>query len=420
MDLTIALQLVIALTLGLIIGIERGWKSRKTPQGQGYGGIRNFGLTGLLGGVAAVLANQWGMTILGIIFLGFSGLVSTAYVLTARQSGDYGSTTEIALLMTFALGAMVVSGWMVEAVAIAVIVSWLLGVKKELNRYLVLLKRQELIATLQLLLIAAVFLPLLPNEDLGPWEAINPRSIGLLVLLIAGISYIGYFSIRILGNRVGLLITGFFGGIASSTALTLAFSRMAKKRQEITILLAAGIALANGMMAPRLLIEITVVNAALAKQLMLPLVVLGISPILCASFLVWRLSPQKSTAPVKLSNPVELGAALQYAALLGILSILVEATQEWFGEGGIYLLSAISGLADVDAVGISLAKAATDNLAAQTAMIGIFLAVMMNTVVKVSMTAIIGGRKLAYWCGGILFISLLLSLIIIVIQMTNL
>ncbi|MGB5771255.1 MAG: DUF4010 domain-containing protein, partial [Crocosphaera sp.] len=358
--------------------------------------------------------DKWGIAILAVIFLGLSILIATSYVLTAQKSQDYGTTTEISLLMTFTLGAMVVSGWMIEAVAIAVIISWLLGLKKELNRYLLLLQRQELIATLQLLLIASVFLPLLPNENLGPWQAINPRSIGLLVLLISGISYIGYFSIRILGNKVGLLLTGFFGGIASSTALTLAFSRLAKKQQDMTILLAAGIALANGMMSPRLLIEIMVVNPSLAQQLMLPLMVLGITPLICAGLLVWRLSPPKSTAPVKVSNPVELGAALQYAALLAILSVLVSAAQAWFGEGGVYILSAISGLVDVDAVGISLARAANDTMSAQVAMIGTLLAVIMNTIVKVGMTAIIGGKVLAYWCGGVLFGSLILSMIIMI------
>ncbi|EAZ94173.1 MgtC/SapB family protein [Crocosphaera chwakensis] len=414
MDLTVATQLAIALILGLIIGIERGWKTREDPDGLGDGGIRNFGLSGLFGGIAAVLADKWGIGILAVIFLGLSLVIVTSYALTAKKSKDYGTTTEIALLMTFSLGAMVVSGWMIEAVAIAVIVAWLLGLKEELRRYLLLLQRRELIATLQLLLIASVFFPLLPNENLGPWQAINPRSIGLLVLLISGISYLGYFSIRILGNKVGLLLTGFFGGIASSTALTLAFSRMAKTRQDITILLAAGIALANGMMAPRLLIEIMVVNGSLAQQLIIPLIVLAIIPLVCAGLLVWRLSPPKSTTPVKLSNPVELGAALQYAALLAILSILVRAAQNWFGDSGVYLLSAISGLVDVDAVGISLAKAANDTMASQVAMIGTLLAITMNTIVKVGMTAIIGGKVLAYWCGGILFGSLSLSIVIFI------
>ncbi|MDJ0509926.1 MAG: MgtC/SapB family protein [Crocosphaera sp.] len=414
MDLAVATQLAIALILGLIIGLERGWKTREDPHGQGDGGIRNFGLSGLFGGITAVLGAKWGIGILAVGFMGFSILIATSYVLTAQKSKDYGTTTEIALLMTFLLGIMVVSGWMIEAVAIAVIMAWLLGLKKELNRYLLLLKRRELIATLQLLLIASVCLPLLPNNNIGPWQAINPRSIGLLVLLISGISYLGYFSIRILGNKMGLLLTGFFGGIASSTALTLSFSRMAKTRQDITILLAAGIALANGMMSPRLLIEIMVVNGSLAQQLLLPLLVLGMTPLICAFVLIWRLSPSKSTTSIKISNPVELGAAIQYALLLAILSVLVLAVQDWFGEGGVYLLSAISGLVDVDAVGISLARSANDTIASEVAIMGTLLAVTMNTIVKVGMTAIIGGKRLAYWCAGILFASLGLTMIVMV------
>lgn len=231
MDLIIITRLFIALVLGLIIGLERGWTSRKTPPESGSGGLRNFGLVGLFGGVAALLAEHWGNGVLAAIFLGLSILVSTSYVLSAQKSQDYGSTTELALLITFILGALVINGYGLEAIAVAVIVTWLLKLKPEIHQMLIWLTKQELVATLQLLLLSLVTLPLLPNQDLGPWQALNPRAIGLLVLLIISISYVGYFIIRLWQNKAGILLVGLLGGLASSTATTIALARIAKQKQ---------------------------------------------------------------------------------------------------------------------------------------------------------------------------------------------
>lgn len=408
MDITIATQLAIALALGIIIGLERGWATRTEPKEQGSGGVRNFGLVGLLGGLAALLADKWGMGILAVIFLGFSLLVATSYVLTAIQTQDYGTTTELALLITFVLGALVIRGLAIEAVAVAVVVTWLLKVKQELHQTLVLLKRQELIATLQLLLIAVVALPLLPNQDFGPWQAINPHAIGLLVLLVISISYVGYFAIRIWSEKVGLLLTGLLGGLASSTATTIAFSRMARKQKGDTTWLAIGIALAAATMSPRLLLEVTLVNATLAKQLVIPLVVLALVPLAAGLILFWK-TPTQSNVALKISNPVELGTAFQYAGLLVVLSVLIHGAKAWFGEAGVYWLSAISGLADVDTVSIALARAVNGAMTISVASRGILIAVLMNTIMKIFLARLIGGVQLARRCGTILLGALGIS-----------
>lgn len=410
MDLIIISRLTIALTLGLIIGIERGWSSRESPEELGSDGLRNFGLVGLLGGITALLTEEWGWGVLGVIFLGFAIFVSTSYVLTAQKSQDYGTTTEFALLITFLLGALVVKDLSLESIAVAVIVSWLLKLKSEIKQMLIWLKQEELIATLKVLLLALVTLPLLPNQDLGPWNAINPRAIGLLVMLIVGISYVGYFIIRLWKGKSGVLLIGFLGGFASSTATTIALSRMAKQGEGQTKILATAIALASATMAPRLLLQIAVINSALAKELTIPLVIFGLIPILIALVFIWQgIKQDNHTVPITLSNPVELGLAVQYAFILIILSLLIKAGQEWFGDTGIYLISALSGLADVDAVSISLARAANQTTPLLVAKIGIFIAVVMNTLVKVALTRFIGGKELARWCAVITLATLSLS-----------
>lgn len=410
MNLIIITRLMIALILGLIIGIERGWSTRKHPEESGSDGLRNFGLIGLLGGIAALLGQQWGVAILAVIFLGLAILVSTSYVLTAKKSDDYGTTTELAILITFILGALVVKGFSLEAVAVAVIVSWLLKLKTEINQILIWLKQEELIATLQVLLLALVTLPLLPDQDIGPWQAINPRAIGLLVLLIVGISYLGYFIIRLWQNKAGILLIGLLGGLASSTATTISLSRMAKQGKGEIRIIATAIALATGTMCPRLLLEIVVVNSELAGKLAIPLIVLGLAPVIIALILIRQgIQSKAEDVSIQLSNPVEIGMALQYALILIVLSVLIKFGQEFFGSTGVYIISGLSGLADVDAASISLARAVNETMPLQVAQISIFIAVAMNTLVKVILTRLIAGKELARWCGIILFSILALS-----------
>jgi uncharacterized membrane protein (DUF4010 family) len=413
MDLTTAIQLATALALGMIIGLERGWSTRTDPDQQGSGGVRNFGLVGLLGAITALLANQWGWGILGLTFLGLALLTTTAYVLTARHSQDYGTTTELALLITFVLGALVVRNLALEAVAAAVVVTCLLRAKQSIQKTLVFLQPGELMATLQVLLIATVALPLLPNRDLGPWQAINPRAVGWLVLLIMGISYGGYFALRLWRNQVGLLLAGLLGGLASSTATTLALARLARQNREQIPGLAAGIVLATGTMAPRLFLEIMLIQPALAHSLLLPLAALVIVPLVGGLGILYRYPSPTTPSPWPVSNPVDLLSAAQYAGLLVLFAVLIQGVRSVLGNAGVYGLAALSGLADVDTVSIALARSVNQDLALETAQQAIFLAVVMNTLVKIALAWWIGGRQLAQWCGAFLLMSLGVSTLLL-------
>jgi uncharacterized membrane protein (DUF4010 family) len=338
-------------------------------------------------------------------------MVVASYVITSRETQDFGITTELSLLITFVLGALAGSGFEAEALASAVVMTVLLGFKQELHHTLEQLDRRELIATLQLLIVAAVALPLLPDRNLGPWQALNPRTIGFLILLIAGISYIGYFAMRIFGTRVGLLATAVLGGLVSSTAVTLSYGRMARREQRNLALLGAGISLAAGTMAVRILVEVAIVNFSLLPWLVAPVAILAMVPLVAAVAIATRTPSSKSSAEVQLKNPVELGSALGFGAVLSLLFILVRAFESWFGNAGIYILSAISGITDVDAVSLSLAQATRTNLPLSVGATGILIAAMVNTVVKALLATFIGGWQLARWCATILLSALGLSLI---------
>jgi uncharacterized membrane protein (DUF4010 family) len=410
-DPTVVARLAIALAIGLVIGVERGWQSRQTREGLRTAGVRTFACVGLFGGLASLLAEELGASVLGAAFLALAAMVTAAYWLTARETGDFGTTTEIALLLTFGLGALALRGYEREAVAAAVVVAAVLGFKRELHRSLERLDRREIAATLQLLLIAAVVLPLVPDRELGPWQALNPRSIGLLVLLIASISYVGWFLSRWLGARTGLLLTSVLGGLSSSTAVTVAWARTARRGDGDPALLGAGIALAAGVMALRLLVVVGVVQPALVARLAAPVALLALVPVVAAVVVARGRASTGGHTEVVLRNPLDLESALTFGVLLSTIFVAVRAAQEWLGSAGVYAVSALSGIADVDAVSLSLARAAGGTLGADVAANGILLAAFVNTAVKATLAGAIGGRALALRCAPILGAALAAALV---------
>ena len=384
-------RLAIALGIGLIVGLERGWKTRDQHAGQRLAGVRTFSLAALLGGALAAIATPDRYVVLAAGALVVGALVIAGYLISVRETRDFGMTTELALLTTFSLGAVAVLGAPFEAVAAAVVMSLLLGFKSEFHSAIEKLERHELIATLQLLAIAIVLVPLLPDRELGPWQALNPRVIGLLVLLIAGLSYLGYFAVRLLGPRVGLLLTAVLGGLTSSTAVTVAYARRARLANTSHALLGVGIALAAATMAPRLAVEIATVNRALLADLWPTLAAVAVVPALGGIVVLLR-HARGGDATIELENPLQLKTALVFGVLLSVLFVASEGLQHWLGETGLYAMAAITGIADVDAVAIALAEsAARGSVAPEAAQRAIALAILVNTATKAVLAAVLGG-----------------------------
>lgn len=384
-------RLAIALGIGLIVGLERGWKTRGQHAGQRLAGVRTFSLAALLGGALAAIATPDRYVVLAAGALTVGALVIAGYLISVRETRDFGMTTELALLTTFSLGAVSVLGAPFEAVAAAVVMSLLLGLKTEFHSAIERLERHELLATLQLLAIAIVLVPLLPDRELGPWQALNPRVIGLLVLLIAGLSYLGYFAVRLLGPRLGLLLTAVLGGLTSSTAVTVAYARRARLANTSHALLGVGIALAAATMTPRLAVEIATVNRALLADLWPTLAAVAVVPALGGIVVLLR-HARGGDAPIELKNPLQLKTALLFGVLLSLLFVASEGLQQWLGEPGLYAMAAIAGIADVDAVAITFAEsAARGSVAPEAAQRAIALAILVNTAAKAVLAAVLGG-----------------------------
>jgi uncharacterized membrane protein (DUF4010 family) len=387
----IFLHLGLALALGLLVGTERGWQARTAPEGSRIAGVRTFGLIGLLGGLWALLAGRLGETLIGFAFLALAALMIIAHVMDVQEDRDFGVTTTVAALVTFTLGAAAVSGYESIAAAGAVVTATVLSLKPVLHRWLQRLEPAEVFAAIKLLLISVVVLPVLPDRGLGPWGALNPYQIWWLVVLIAGISFAGYAAMKAVGPQRGILLTGLLGGMVSSTAATLNFSRLGE-RQQWHHLLAAGVLVASATMFPRILIEVAVVNQHLVASLALPLLLMTLTTA-AGVWWLWRArAGDEEAGEFPLSNPFEIVPALQFGLLLAAITVLAEAFRAWLGGPGIYLLAGISGLADVDAITLSLARMARGSLDSTVATQAIVLAASVNTFVKAGLTFAIAGR----------------------------
>lgn len=386
--------LAIALSLGLLIGVERGWKYRDMKDGSRIAGLRTYGLIALLGAVSVMLASESGHYITGIIFTGLCLALTASYVVN-RNKNNISLTSLISALLAFCYGALVMQGYVVEASAMAVMTTVLLSLKGELHRWLWLLEKKELWAALELLIISVVVLPILPDQAMGPWNALNPYEIWWMVVLISGISLLGYFAMKIAGARKGIMLTALFAGLVSSTALTLQFSRMARTSQAATPLLAAGILFACGTMFPRILLVAGVINPALIAPLTWPVALACLSVYLPACWFWYQGSqsvPEDIPPP---ESPLSLASALGFGALLATILLLSSALQEYLGEAGILILAAASGVADVDPINLSLSGMSRESLAVNTAVLGIMIAASVNSILKGGISGAIGGKNLA-------------------------
>ncbi len=384
-----------ALAAGLLIGIERGWQGRNIEDNSLVAGVRTFALSSLLGAFAMLLSEKFGVTAWAVIFIGFAALVVASYFGELQRTGDMGLTSEVAMLLTFLLGSLAMAGHAPLAAAGAVAVALLLSLKRVLHSALLRLSEDELSGTLKLLFISLVLLPALPNQGYGPWQAFNPYIIWWMVVLIAGIGFAAYVAIRLVGTRHGLLITALLGGIVSSTAMTVTLARLGQGR-NLQAILASGLLATSALMFPRVLLEAGLVNRALLPTLFWPLSVAALIYTGGALLYYRRAGNESEESPeAPLKNPFELGPALRFAALLALILLLIEAAQRWLGDAGVYLVALVSGLADVDAITLSLARSSHTELDNQVAVRGILLAALSNSLVKAFLVALIGGRQLA-------------------------
>ncbi|MBK1886753.1 MULTISPECIES: MgtC/SapB family protein [unclassified Marinobacter] len=411
------LNLAVALLLGAIIGLERGWGSREQKSGERIAGIRTFSLVGLLGGISTVLAEEITVWAFPVLLLSVVAMAIVAYSERLDHIRNFSITGMVSMVLTFCFGAIAVAVDPVIATTAAVITAIILDNKDEIHGWVHKLKAHELDAALKLLVISVVMLPLLPDEAMGPGGVLNPREIWWMVVMIASISFVGYFAMRVAGTSKGILFTSLFAGLSSSTALTLHFARQADKHPALNAQFATGILIACGTMFPRILVYCFVINRDLLPSLAWPVAVMTVL-LYVPAFIIWHRNSETGevSQPTLNQNPLDLKSAVVFGMLLTAILLLGDFLKDWLGDTGIYMLAATSGIADVDAITLSLTRMSNNGLAMDAAVLGIVIAAATNNLIKSGMAWVIGNRQIGLYVAGPMLLSLAAGLLVAWLQ----
>ncbi len=391
--LELAFRFAAALGLGVLLGLER---ERSKPETGGFAGVRTFALISLAGGVAAHFDRAHGQPWLALgVFAAIAGLVLRSYSVTAWR-GDLGSTTEISALLAFLLGWLCVRGEVPLAAGLAVASGAVLALKEWLHRLAQRIEPADVEATLKFAIVTLIVLPIVPDQDFGPppLDVINPHRIWLMVVLISGLNFASYLLVKIVGTEHGIGLTGLLGGLVSSTAVTLGFSQRSRQHPGQSPALALGILIAWTVMFLRVPILIALVAPALAAELALGMAVLA-APGLAFCAASWRRQRPAKASVSAGQNPFELGQAIRFGAIFGVVTFASKAAEVYLGDSGLYLAGALAGLTDVDAIALSMANlASADGASLPVAARTVVIAVVANTLLKGGLAAFLGAPEL--------------------------
>ncbi|MFZ4693758.1 MAG: MgtC/SapB family protein [Verrucomicrobiia bacterium] len=383
------LSLLVSASLGALIGLERQWAEQHAAgEHVEISGVRTFALWALLGNVAALLSSSHAPHLFAAGFLAGAGLLLAHHLVLVRVEGkSAGLTTITATLLTYLIGGLVAWERARVGVVLAVSLILLLASKRTIHRWTERFTRADVLAALQFAAITGVILPIAPNRDFGPYGAFNPFSIWLMVVLVAGIGFFGYVAVRLLGPRAGLVSLGLLGGLASSTATTLACSRQSRERPELSDGFAAAIVLACTVMLARVAVLCFAVSHEAFLAVWPALLIMAIPGLAFGAWTFLRRENRggQDHAPA-IPNPLSLKLALQFAALYALIVLLSRAARAHYGAAGLQIASVISGLTDMDAIALSVSQMVSgSHLSIATATGAIVLAVISNTALKTTL-----------------------------------
>jgi uncharacterized membrane protein (DUF4010 family) len=393
------LAFLVAGALGFVVGLERQF----SPHGsEGYAGARTFALYGMWGAAAGLIGDRYGGLAVAGALLAVAALIIASYLAFMKVSGDLGTTSEAAALMVFAIGLLSWEAMWVAAIGATVAVTALLRAKDALHAVAHRFSDEDVKTFLQFAVITAIVLPLVPDQAIGRFEGFNPREVWLMVVFVSAIGLAGYVSLRLFGSR-GLMLTGLLGGLVSSTAVTMSFSRLARADPQPASALAAGVLAACGLMFARVLIEALVLAPALAAALT-PWM-LGAFAIVEATALVWWRRSARSpseTGVLVIRNPLTLTVALAFGAVYAVVAFASRAAIELVDASSLSIVGAVSGLNDVDAITLSMGNLVHAGLPVEHASAAVLAAVTVNTLVKAGLAVAIGGQMHARKVGPVL------------------
>jgi uncharacterized membrane protein (DUF4010 family) len=420
----IFLGFLIALAAGALIGLERQ-QDKATQLRPSIGGVRTFPLIALVGALSAFLAQTLGVwPILGALLV-VGGFLTVSYYKDRGRNITPGITTPVAALITFFLGVLALLPNIpldtihryLLIVASAAVVMALLSFKEPLHQAITHVSNDDIYATAKFVILALVVLPLLPNRTFGPLDVLNPFHIGLMVVLIAGISFLGYIATRLVGPHKGLASTGLLGGLVSSTAVTVSLAAQVKKSPNLINPGAMAILASSSTMFARVLMIVGILQMGLLPPLLGSLgamTIVGYGIVLVMYLKAGPAPPDG--AYVDHRNPFELISALTFGLLYTAVLFIAKAAQTYLGDHGLYASSILAGTTDVDAITLSVIQFHSEGLNSWTAAAAITLAAMTNTLVKTMLTAWLGGWDLAKQVApGMLLILMVGGIVVLVL-----
>ena len=414
-DPHLALRFAVALGLGVLLGLER----ERSKGEEGGAGVRTFALIALAGATAGYLDADLGLpTVALMVFVAIAALLISAYLVSALR-GDTGFTTEVSALLAFLLGMLCARGQLQVAAWVAIAMAVLLALRDWLHSLARRIEPSDVEATLKFAIVTLIVLPLLPDARYGPppLDVLNPYKIWLMVVLISGLNFAAYLLVKVVGAEHGIGLAGLLGGLVSSTAVTLGFSRRSREAGEDASALALGILLAWTVMFFRVVVMTTVISARLGMRLAIAMGLLCVVS-LGASYWLWRRRRAQERGEVKAgSNPFELDQAIKFGLLYGVVVFIAKAASVYLGEAGLYIAAAIAGLTDVDAITLAMADLARgDESRLPIAARAIVFAALANTLVKSGFAATLGSvelRRLTLPISGLLFVAGAVAVILV-------
>jgi uncharacterized membrane protein (DUF4010 family) len=394
MDQTdLILRLGLSLAVGFLIGLERGWHERDEKEGQRTAGLRTFTLIGLMGGIFGALSRDGNLALLATGFVTTGVTVGAFMWREGQQKNDLSATSLVAAMLTFLLGAYAVLGDLQVAAGAGVATVILLAHKQVLHEWLTRISWPELRSGLLLAAMTFMLLPLLPNRTIDPWNVLNPYSLWLMTILIAAVSFGGYAIVKFAGPKTGLILAALLGGMFASTAVTLSLARLARDNAGHVRLLAGGILASGCVMFLRVLVVTALINPrlslAIAPILFVAAAAMGILAFVFVS--ARNKTELKDHKEFNLKNPFDIFEVLRFGALLTVITLAVALARTQPGDSSVLAVAAISGLADVDAVTLSVARFGEVSSAAVNA---ILAAVAVNTFAKGAYAWLVGGMQL--------------------------
>lgn len=397
-------NIILSIVLGLLIGLQREMNILYSNRQKDFGGARTFAMIGLIGYLSALLNSHIPFfLIIATIVLG--ALLIGAYIVNSSPT-ENGMTTEFSALIVFLAGVMLAFERAMLSVFIVIVILFILNLKEKIQTYEKVIEKEDLSAAILFLVMSFVILPLFPNHPLDPWDYFNFYQIWMMVVLVAGISFLGYIAIRVIGLKHGIGLAGFVGGLVSSTAVSLSFARRAKESPTLSKNLAIGICLACSIMLIRLFAEIAVINAELARSILMPVCIASLLGYTFLGYLYFTASKDNIVQETTFKNPFKLSEALVLGLFFGAVIVLIKFADTYSGNSGVYVVSFFAGIADTDAIALSLASLAQNGLASNTAINALMLAMIANSLVKFAITLILGTRTIALYLGAYLLITM--------------